>query len=44
MEKWVVVQKGADFAGIAERFLISPVTARLIRNREMSGMRRWRNT
>lgn len=37
MEKWVVVQKGADFAGIAERFLISPVTARLIRNREIVG-------
>lgn len=36
-EKWVVLQKGADFAGMAERFGISPVTARLIRNREVTG-------
>lgn len=34
MEKWFVINKGADFAGIAKRFGISPVTARLIRNRE----------
>lgn len=37
MEKWFVVNKGADFAGIAKRFGISPVTARLIRNREVMG-------
>lgn len=37
MEKWVVVQKGADFKGIARKFGISPVTARLIRNREVVG-------
>ena len=35
MEKWFVINKGADFAGIAKRFGISPVTARLIRNREV---------
>lgn len=37
MEKWFVINKGADFAGIAKRFGISPVTARLIRNREVMG-------
>ena len=37
MEKWFVINKGADFAGIAKRFGISPVTARLIRNREVLG-------
>lgn len=35
--KWFVINKGADFAGIAKRFGISPVTARLIRNREVMG-------
>lgn len=37
MEKWFVINKGADFVGIAKRFGISPVTARLIRNREVMG-------
>lgn len=37
MKKWFVINKGADFAGIAKRFGISPVTARLIRNREVMG-------
>lgn len=37
MEKWVVIQKGADFKEIAQKFGISPVTARLIRNREVVG-------
>ena len=37
MEKWFVINKGADFAGIAKRFGISPVTARLIWNREVMG-------
>lgn len=37
MEKWVVIQKGADFQKIAQKFAISPVTARLIRNREVIG-------
>lgn len=37
MEKWFVIQKGADFAKLAECFHISPVTARVIRNREVIG-------
>ena len=37
MEKWFVINKGADFAGIVKRFGISPVTARLIRNRGVMG-------
>ena len=37
MEKWLVVQKGADFQKIGQKFGISPVTARLIRNREVIG-------
>lgn len=37
MEKWFVINKGADFAGIAKRFGISPVTTRLIRNRGVMG-------
>lgn len=36
-EKWVVAAKRADFYGIAERFGIDPVTARLIRNRDIVG-------
>lgn len=35
MEKWYVEVKKADFEGIAERFHISPVVARLLRNRDM---------
>ena len=34
MGKWVVSAKRADFNGIAEKFGIDPVTARLIRNRD----------
>ena len=37
MEKWVVINKGADFNGIAGRFGISPILARLMRNREVTG-------
>lgn len=37
MEKWFVIRKGADFEKLAERFHINPVTARLIRNREVIG-------
>lgn len=37
MEKWVVSAKRADFRGIAERFEIDQVTARLIRNRDVIG-------
>lgn len=35
MENWVVVNKKADFNALAQKFGISPVTARLIRNREV---------
>lgn len=37
MEKWFVIQKGADFNKLAEQFHISPVTARIIRNRGVIG-------
>lgn len=32
-QEWFIQNKGADFKGLAEKFNISPVTARLIRNR-----------
>lgn len=35
MEKWVVINKKADFNEIGKRFGISPVMARLIRNRDV---------
>lgn len=35
MERWFIAAKKADFYKIAEKFQISPVTARLIRNREI---------
>ncbi|MBQ8278262.1 MAG: single-stranded-DNA-specific exonuclease RecJ [Roseburia sp.] len=35
MEKWVVINKKADFEALSKKFGISPVTARLIRNREV---------
>ncbi len=37
MEKWFVINKGADFEKLGKKFGISPVTARLIRNREVIG-------
>lgn len=37
MEQWVVSAKRADFKGIAERFGIDQVTARIIRNRGVIG-------
>lgn len=37
MEKWFVTRKGADFRAIAAHHHISPVLARLIRNREIIG-------
>lgn len=37
MEKWFVAMKKADFNGIAEKYHISPITARLIRNRDVIG-------
>lgn len=38
MEKWVVAAKRADFNGIALKFGIDPVIARLIRNRDVESM------
>lgn len=35
MEKWFVEVKKADFDAIAKRFKVSPVVARLLRNRDM---------
>lgn len=37
MEKWMVAAKRADFTAISEKFHIDPVTARLIRNRDVIG-------
>lgn len=37
MAKWFVAAKRADFNGIAKQFGISPVLARLIRNRDVVG-------
>ena len=37
MAKWFVSAKKADFDGIGRRFKISPVVARIIRNREIIG-------
>ncbi len=37
MEKWFVINKGADFNAIGQQFHIHPVIARLIRNREVVG-------
>lgn len=34
--KWMLQTKRADFAAVAERFQISPVTARIIRNRDVT--------
>lgn len=36
MEKWMVAAKKADFEGWARRFGISPVLARIIRNRDIT--------
>ncbi|MCF0229388.1 MAG: single-stranded-DNA-specific exonuclease RecJ [Parasporobacterium sp.] len=35
MEHWILQCKKADFAGISERFNISPLLARIIRNRDI---------
>ena len=37
MAKWFVAAKKADFCGIGQRFHISPVLARIIRNRDIEG-------
>ena len=39
MAKWYVAAKKADFNGIGQRFSISPVLARVIRNREMKQLK-----
>lgn len=36
-ERWIVYTKKADFAGIAKRFGINQVTARIMRNRDVTG-------
>ncbi len=37
MAKWMEIRKGADFQAIGERFHITPFTARLIRNKDITG-------
>ena len=37
MEKWFLTMKKADFNSIARKYHISPITARLIRNRDVVG-------
>ena len=37
MEKWFITMKKADFNKIAEKYHISPILARLIRNRDIVG-------
>ena len=37
MEKWFITMKKADFNQIAEKYHISPILARLIRNRDIVG-------
>ena len=37
MDKWFVTAKKADFNKIADEFGISPVIARIIRNRDVEG-------
>lgn len=37
MEKWFLTMKKADFNSIARKYRISPITARLIRNRDVIG-------
>lgn len=36
MAKWVEIRKGADFQSIGEKFGISSLTARLIRNKDIT--------
>ena len=37
MSKWMVAAKKADFNKIAEKYGITPVLARIIRNRDITG-------
>ena len=32
-EEWVEIRKGGDYVSLGERFAVSPVIARLLRNR-----------
>ena len=38
MKKWVVTAKRADFQKIAAHFHIDPVTARILRNRDLTSL------
>ena len=35
-EKWIEIRKGGDFAAISERYAVSPVIARILRNRDIT--------
>ena len=35
MKKWMLLQKKADFNQIAKKYGISPITARVMRNRDI---------
>lgn len=37
MAKWLEIRKGADFRSISKKFHITPFTARLIRNKDITG-------
>ena len=37
MERWFITMKKADFNAIGEKYHISPILARLIRNRDIVG-------
>ena len=46
MQKWVVINKKADFKGIGQKYGIDQVTARIIRNRDViedEGINRYLN-
>ena len=43
MEDWRIYGKRADFAAIGQAFHISPVTARVIRNRDVCGQEEIQN-
>ncbi len=36
-KNWILLRKGGDFQAIGERFRISPILARILRNRELTG-------
>ena len=35
-EEWIEIRKGGDFAAISERYAVSPVIARILRNRDIT--------